>query len=109
MTTRSQPPERVVVASGARTNGLTGCRGGSKARDVGGGGRGRRARTMLRLARSRRRFTMPVTGAMSAGDGATPEGQRTPALAVRERSRQSQDEPAHRDDYLDADLEQTTT
>ena len=49
---------------------------------------------------------MPVTGAMSAGDGATPEGQRTPALAVRERSRQSQDEPAHRDDYLDADLEQ---
>src|SRR5207247_1520155 len=97
MSTRSQPPERVVVASASAHERVDGLQGRIESE---GCGRWRPRKTCSDNAPPRairRRFTMPVTGAMSAGDGATPEGQRTPALAVRERSRQSQDEPAHRD------------
>ena len=49
---------------------------------------------------------MRVTRPISARAGGAVERDRSPAVAVRECGRQSQHEPAHRGEHLDADLEQ---
>jgi hypothetical protein len=43
---------------------------------------------------------------ISAGNGAASQRQLVPAITVRERGRQPQDEPAHLGDHLHTDLEQ---
>ena len=49
---------------------------------------------------------MPVVRPSSAEHGATRQPDRSPAVTIRERSRQSQDEPSYRGDDLYADLQE---
>jgi hypothetical protein len=52
-------------------------------------------RTGLPPAGTRRGLAMPVGRSSSAQTGDAAQSERSPTVAVRERGRQAQDEPAH--------------